>query len=123
LLNHAARAQPQHTAAATTNKTIKQNNSMVYWGCGTERNRAAWAYVVTMAATGAALFILGAAKFDACRRLPPETTRPGDCGAPPRAMLIAGAAMIVAALPPLLFFSGCAAPPAAADGCEVCVCG
>lgn len=81
---------------------------MVYWGCGTCANRAAWAYVAAAASLGILIFSLGAAKLDACAHL--RDFLP-NCSASPKQMLIAGAAFIVAALPPLLFFSGCAAPP------------
>jgi len=81
---------------------------MVYWGCGTDRNRFAWLWVGLAGSTGAALFIMGAAKLDACHYLQSVLQ---ECSLPPKAMLIAGAALMVMALPPLLFFNGCASPP------------
>jgi hypothetical protein len=81
----------------------------MYWGCATPRNRLAWLWIVLAASTGAALFVMGAAKLDACHYL--QSVVP-SCTLPPKAMLIAGAVLIVMALPPLLFFNGCSAPPA-----------
>ncbi|GBF91183.1 hypothetical protein Rsub_04852 [Raphidocelis subcapitata] len=88
---------------------------MVYWGCSTARNRLAWAWVALAGSTGATLFVLGAARLDACNRAAASGGGGGGgsgsgCVAS-KAMLIAGSALMLLALPPILFFGGCAAPP------------
>ncbi|KAI8474607.1 MAG: hypothetical protein J3K34DRAFT_518130 [Monoraphidium minutum] len=90
---------------------------MVYWGCGTRRNRLAWAWVLALGGAGVALFSMGAAKLDACKYISLVLGSEGStCSFSPKSMMLAGAALIVAALPPLLFFSGCAAAPLGAVG-------
>jgi hypothetical protein len=81
---------------------------MVYWGCGTDRNRLAWAWVALAGSAGVSLFLMGAAKRNDCNHEIPYVP---ECVIAPNAMLIAGAALALLALPPLLFFSGCAPPP------------
>lgn len=79
-------------------------------------------WVALTSSTGAALFIMGAARLDACNKTQHLTALAlAACANPAKAMLVAGAALMVIALPPLLFFNGCAAPPNDPDQVRVLI--
>uniref|UniRef100_A0A383VT93 Uncharacterized protein n=1 Tax=Tetradesmus obliquus TaxID=3088 RepID=A0A383VT93_TETOB len=85
---------------------------MVYWGCGTTRNRCMWATFATSALLGSLLLIAGGAKLDICSKLPLKVhVAAGACSAGPVAMMVIGAFVLLGTIPSLLFFSGCAKGP------------
>jgi hypothetical protein len=103
---------------------------MVYWGCGTARNRCAWVLCVGIAVAGTAVFCAGAGHMWVCNHQPgSSSSRFGGFGdAPGSCKLQAGVMMAVGPLvvglgvaPCLLFFASCMAvpPPPPVDWAEV----
>eukprot|EP00878_Enallax_costatus_P047414 GHUV01058070.1.p1 GENE.GHUV01058070.1~~GHUV01058070.1.p1 ORF type:complete len:149 (-),score=15.06 GHUV01058070.1:18-464(-) len=84
---------------------------MVYWGCGTPKNRCIWALFTLSAVAGSVLIIAGAARLDICSKLPVYVHISGACDAAPRAVTVIGVFVLLATIPCLLFFSGCARGP------------
>jgi hypothetical protein len=82
---------------------------MVYWGCKTPRNKAAWTGLTAALVIGSTLLIAGGARLSSC-------AQQSSCGAAPPALIALGAVTLLGVIPALLFFSGCAKGPAADVG-------
>lgn len=94
---------------------------MVYWGCGTARNRCVWTVGAAVSLTGIVLLCAGAGRMWVCNHTPSGEWLPQElvtCRVQAGILIaLCPLVVILGVLPSLLFFQSCYAirPPAPVD--------